>query len=111
MQWAAAGRCLIFGPATPAQVIRPEDWGDAVAGRVQAIALVSAIHAHALCIGHMPSGQTIYTRRAALVHLSRGDRLTVSAAESRTGELWAFPLARMVGPPQPPAAPSNQPNH
>lgn len=111
MQWAAAGRCLRLGPATPAQVIRPEDWGDAVAGRVQAVALVSAIHAHALCIGHLPSGYAIYTRRPALVHMSLGDHLTVRVAKSRAGELWAAPLARVVGPPQPPAAPGNQPTY
>lgn len=113
MRWAGPGRRLILGPTTPPQTVRPEDWGKAVAAEIQAVMLVSAIRAHAQCIGRWPTPHAVFTRRPTLVHVSAGERLTVSPAESRTGELWAFPLAHLVGPPRPPAdsvqQPSNQP--
>ena len=113
MRWAGPGRCLILGPTTLPQTVRPEDWGDAAATEIQAVMLVSAIRVSAECIGRWPVSHAVFTLRPTLAHVRIGERLTVSPAESRTGELWTFPLAHAVGPLRQPAdfaqQPSNQP--
>lgn len=102
MRWAAPGRCLILGPSRPPQTIRPEDWGDVVAAEVQAVVFVSAVYARAQCIGRWPTSYTLFTHRSTVARISVGERITVSPAEGRTGELWAFPLAYLDA--APPAA-------
>lgn len=109
MRWAGPGRCLILGPTTPPQTVRPEDWGDAAATEIQAVMLASAIRVRAECIGRWPVSHAVFTLRPTLARVSVGERLSVSPAESRTGELWAFPLAHLVGPPRPPANLAQQP--
>lgn len=98
MTWAATGRRYELGPYSPPAVIKPEDWTGAEAGPICALLLVSSVHARALIKGPPPGISRLFTRRPLTVHLAYGQQLTVNAAESRFGEVWAFPLMRLVGP-------------
>lgn len=101
MTWAAPGRLLLIGPQRAREVIRPDDWGPEVAPQVSAVMLVSAVQAWVICLGCIPLDGRVFTRRPRVFHLRPGEGLSVSAAESRTGELWAFPLTHLIGPPRP----------
>jgi hypothetical protein len=98
MRWAAPGRRLVLGPTKPPQSIRPDDWGDVVSAEVRAVLLVSAVHARVECIGRWPMSHVLFTRRPIVARVSVGGRITVTSAEGRTGELFAFPLAYLDDP-------------
>lgn len=92
MYWVAPGQLHRLGPQVGAQVISADDWTADVATLVQAVLLVSAVRACALVLGGIPADHLLYSRRPVLLHLNRHQRISVTARESRTGELWAFPL-------------------
>lgn len=98
MAWADHGRCIRLTPNSAAQFIRPEDWGESTACQVCAVVLVSAVHANAWVIGSFPIDHRIYTKRPLLVRIRRGQQISITPAESRTGDLWAFPLLHLAGP-------------
>lgn len=102
MRWAATGRCLTIGPDSPPQVIRADDWGDGVACQVQALMVVSALQARIESPSDpWQSVRKVLTRRPVVFRLGAGSVIKVSPAESRTGELWVFPLTDLAGPPRP----------
>lgn len=96
--WAAPGRVTLVGPKRPAALIRAGDWGDNVAERISGAVLVSATQARVLVLGSLPMEHRLCSKRPLLVHLGPSYRIQVSSAESRTGELWAFPLKHLAAP-------------
>lgn len=102
MAYAATGRMVLMGPQRPPQTLKPEDWDEATASQVQALLLVSAVHCGFIAGGTFPFAGDAYARRPTVVSLRPGQWLEVRIAESRTGQLWAFPLRPLIGPPTPP---------
>lgn len=109
LAWAEQGRKLIVGPGKPSQVIAPEDWVQPTASQICALLFVSAVQARVYTLAGIPTDCLLYSNKPALVRLWRGNRFGVHSCESRTGELWAFPLRYRVGPPRPFTNPPLQP--
>lgn len=101
MVFIGAGRMVLIGRQQPAQPITPADWGEVIGSQTRALLLVCAVQGH-YSVQDWPAAGHLRTNRPALVHLALGQRLTVTPADSRTGELWAFPLRPLTGPPTPP---------
>lgn len=101
MAWAGGGRMLILWPREPSLLIAPQDWGEPVTSQICAVLLVSAVQARAGVIGGWPMDHAVYCKRPLLVRLQPGHHVSVHTSESRSGELWVFPLRSRVGPPSP----------
>lgn len=100
LTYAGAGRMVLVGPQRPRQSFRLEDWGEAIASQARALLLVAAVQCHYQA-HDLPAVGRLLTRRPQFVHIHPGQRVEVSSGESRTGELWAFPIRPLLGPPQP----------
>lgn len=101
MAWAGAGRQFLIKPSGPSQFIELGEWGDEVASQIVALMVVSAVQAQALVSGPLPTSHHVRSRRAIVIRMQRNYSVRVNPRESRTGELWAFPLMNLVGPPWP----------
>ncbi|RZK99794.1 MAG: hypothetical protein EOP36_18090 [Rubrivivax sp.] len=99
MTYAAVGRMVLMGPERPPQTLKPEDWDEATASQVRALLLVSAVHCQFTVGGTFPSAGHAYARRPTVVSLRPGAWVVVSVAETRTGQLWTFPLRPLIRPP------------
>lgn len=103
LQWAAPGRPYLVGPSRPPQLIRLDDWGQEVAVRACALMLVSRVRVgvDAPAADHWARCSQLFTLKPAVFHVAPGGFVKVSPSEGRTGELWAFPMEELAGPPKP----------
>jgi hypothetical protein len=101
MTYAAAGRMVVISPQSPCHSFGFEDWGQLIAGRASALLLVSAVQCHYVISGTTAAG-CIYPFCPKFIHTGPRQRVSVCPADGHTGELWAFPLRSLSGPPTPP---------
>lgn len=99
--YAASGRMVVIGLRSPCHSFGFEDWGQRIASQANALLMVSAIQCYFASSNQTAAGR-IYGFCPKFIPLEPGQRVSVCPADGDTGELWAFPLRVLSGPPTPP---------
>ena len=101
-RWCGVAKQHALAHGCPRAVVTPEDWGPEVAPQVRLLVIAPAVQCHYTREGaSYPEGGRVRARRHQFVLFRPGDRVTVQASSSRSGELWVAPLTDIEGPPQP----------